>query len=49
MGLPETVVTDNGSTFTSHEFAEFMRENGIAHVRTSSYHPSSTGLAERSV
>ena len=49
MGFPETVVTDNGSTFTSQEFAEFMRANDIAHVRTSPYHPSSNGLAERSV
>ena len=29
MGLPKTVVTNNGSAFTSHEFAEFMRANGI--------------------
>ena len=49
LGLPETVVTDNGSAFTSHEFAEFMRVNSVTHVRTSPYHPSSNGLAERSV
>lgn len=38
LGLPEMVVSDNGSAFTSHEFAEFMRVNGISHVRTSPYH-----------
>ena len=49
LGLPETVVTDNGSAFTSHEFAEFMRVNGVTHIRTSPYHPSSNRLAEHSV
>ena len=29
MGLPEIVVSDNKPTFMSHEFAEFMIENGI--------------------
>ena len=49
MGLPETVVTDNGSAFISHEFAEFMRANGITHIQTLPYHPSSNGMAEWSV
>ena len=49
LGLPETVVSDNGSAFTSHEFQEFMKQNGIAHVKNSPYHPSSNGLAERAV
>ena len=48
-GLPEIVVSDNGPSFTSHEFADFMRVNGISHVRTSPYHPSSNGLAERAI
>ena len=48
-GLPEIVVSDNGSSFTSHEFADFMRVNGISHVRTSPYYPSSNGLAEQAV
>ena len=31
-GLPRKVVTDNGPTFTSNEFGEFMSKNGIRHI-----------------
>ena len=48
-GLPQKVVTDNGPSFTSEEFRSFMSENGIVHVTTAPYHPSSNGLAERAV
>lgn len=48
-GLPEMVVSDNGPCFVSDEFATFMSENGIKHVKTSPYHPASNGLAARSV
>ena len=46
-GLPEQVVTDNGPQFTSTEFATFTKENGIKHILSSPYHPSSNGQAER--
>ena len=48
-GLPHTIVSDNGSCFTSDEFDQFCRANGSKHVRCSSYHPSSNGAAERDV
>ena len=40
-GLPEQVVTDNGPQFTSEEFATFMRNNGVKHIKCAPYthHP----------
>ena len=48
-GLPKVMVTDNGTCFTSSDFAEFARRNQIRHIRIAPYHPSSNGLAERAV
>ena len=48
-GLPEQLVSDNGPQFSSDEFAQFMKANGVKHIRSAPYHPSSNGLAERFV
>ena len=48
-GIPEIVVSDNGTAFTSAEFSQFMTKNGIRHVKIAPHHPSSNGLAERAV
>ena len=47
--LPSMIVSDNGPCFTSHEFTNFCKHNGIYHVKTLPHHPSSNGLAERAV
>ena len=48
-GLPEVLVTDNGSAFTSMDFATFVKRNGFRHVRCAPYHPASNGLAKWAV
>jgi len=48
-GLPEVLVSDNASCFTSDEFESFLNKNGIQHVTSPVYHPSSNGLVEWAV
>jgi len=48
-GLPQQLVSDNGPQFSSEEFATFLAKNGVKHIRSSPYHPSTNGLAERFV
>jgi len=48
-GLPEQLVSDNGSQFTPDEFRTFTRKNGIKHIRSAPYHPATNGSAERFV
>ena len=48
-GLPEMIVSDNGTCFVSRELEEFLQKNGVKHATSAPYHPSSNGLAERAV
>lgn len=48
-GVPKKIVTDNGPSFASEEFKLFTSANGIKHIFSAPYHPSSNGLAERGV
>ncbi|KAL5491807.1 hypothetical protein EMCRGX_G017171 [Ephydatia muelleri] len=48
-GLPDILVSDNGSAFSSSEFEEFVKRNGFRHIRVAPYHPASNGAAERAV
>ena len=36
-GIPEMLVTENGSVFTSEEFEKFTKQNGIHHVKSAPY------------
>lgn len=48
-GLPDSIVSDNGATFTSEEFKTFLQKNQIRQILVAPYHPSSNGQAERMV
>lgn len=48
-GLPCTIVSDNGTAFTSQEFRAYCRSNGIKHICSAPFHPATNGLAERAV
>ena len=48
-GLPDVLVTDNGPSFKSEGFRQFVSLNGIQHLTSAPYHPASNGLAERAV
>lgn len=48
-GLPKQVVSDNGPPFSSEEFNNFLCNNGIEHIYSAPYHPSSNGAAENAV
>ena len=45
-GIPEWIVSDNRIQLNSSDFKEFKRRNGIKHLRSSLYNPSSNGEAE---
>ena len=48
-GLPDILVSDNGTGFASTEFGNFMAKNRILYLKTAPRHTSSNGLVERSV
>ena len=43
-GIPDTIVSDNASCFTSNEFIHFCKMNGIKHITSAPYHPSTNGM-----
>ncbi|XP_043968384.1 uncharacterized protein LOC122828679 isoform X1 [Gambusia affinis] len=46
-GLPKVVQTDQGTNFMSRTFAQALKQLGVEHVTSSSYHPESQGALER--
>lgn len=48
-GPPKLIITDNATCFTSDEFKQFFKANGIRHAQSAPYHPATNGLAKRAV
>ena len=48
-GIPETVVSDNGSQYPSCEFSAFAKAYNFCHIASSPYFPQSNGQAEWAV
>ena len=47
LGLPENVLSDNGSEFISYEMEEFLESNGIKHRFITPLVPQANGAVER--
>ena len=48
-GLCDVIVSDNASCFTADEFSYFLNKNGIKHLTSPPYAPSSNGQEKRGV
>ncbi|KAL4142333.1 hypothetical protein QTP88_004814 [Uroleucon formosanum] len=48
-GLPDTIVSDNGTPFTSNDFSKFCEINGIKNLTSPPFHPTSNSTAENAI
>lgn len=46
-GLPDRIISDRGTCFTSNAFREFCEARGIKHTLNSSRHPQANGQVKR--
>ena len=46
-GFLEKLTSDNGPQFSSKEFTTWLKRHGIAHNRSTPYHPQGNGVVER--
>ena len=44
---PDTLLTDNGPCYVSHEFKQLMLDMSVNHITSSPHYPQSNGLAEK--
>ena len=47
MGIPDEILTDQGSNFTSQLLTEIYRMLHVHPIKTTPYHPQTDGLVER--
>ena len=45
-GVVKQIISDNGRTFTSAVFQNFVKNNGISHKTSAPWHPATQGLVE---
>lgn len=48
-GIPEKLVTDNGSSLCSKEILDFLKNNRVFYITTPPYNPSPNGVVENLV
>lgn len=46
-GVKPRIISDNGPQYIARDFKEYIRLQGLTHVRTSPYYPQSNGKLER--
>lgn len=46
-GTPKTILSDQGTQYTSSEFKNYVKANGIKQILCSAYSPTSNSMAER--
>ena len=46
-GIPQKLLSDNGTPFVSSEFETFLLTLGIKHIYSANYHPIANGCVER--
>ena len=47
VGIPQELLTDNGTNFISKVIKQFCQTTGVHQIRTSPYHPETDGMVER--